>query len=90
VLSAIRALAKKNPVAGGPNPDHCIHMASFNNFPTAAGLASSAAGYACMGKRALFPFVWLVLIVPECSCDPRWAVQDQRRRPLRHRTARFW
>ena len=27
-----------------------VHICSENNFPTAAGLASSAAGYACMGK----------------------------------------
>ena len=27
-----------------------VHIISENNFPTAAGLASSAAGYACMGK----------------------------------------
>lgn len=26
-----------------------IHIATENNFPTAAGLASSAAGYACLG-----------------------------------------
>lgn len=26
-----------------------IHICSANNFPTAAGLASSAAGYACLG-----------------------------------------
>ncbi|XP_017960483.1 diphosphomevalonate decarboxylase [Drosophila navojoa] len=25
-----------------------VHIASYNNFPTAAGLASSAAGYACL------------------------------------------
>ena len=29
-----------------------IHIVSRNNFPTAAGLASSAAGYACMGTCA--------------------------------------
>lgn len=27
-----------------------IHICSENNFPTAAGLASSAAGYACLGN----------------------------------------
>lgn len=27
-----------------------VHIASYNNFPTAAGLASSAAGFACLGK----------------------------------------
>lgn len=26
------------------------HICSENNFPTAAGLASSASGYACLGK----------------------------------------
>ena len=26
-----------------------LHICSENNFPTAAGLASSAAGYACLG-----------------------------------------
>ena len=28
----------------------CVHICSENNFPTAAGLASSAAGYACLGS----------------------------------------
>lgn len=27
-----------------------VHICSENNFPTAAGLASSAAGYACLGE----------------------------------------
>jgi mevalonate pyrophosphate decarboxylase len=27
-----------------------VHICSENNFPTAAGLASSAAGFACMGE----------------------------------------
>ncbi|KAK1309897.1 hypothetical protein QJS10_CPA08g01498 [Acorus calamus] len=31
-----------------------VHIASFNNFPTAAGLASSAAGFACLGNVTLF------------------------------------
>ena len=30
-----------------------IHICSINNFPTAAGLASSAAGFACLGKLKL-------------------------------------
>ncbi|KAH9624646.1 hypothetical protein KSS87_005870, partial [Heliosperma pusillum] len=28
-----------------------VHIASYNNFPTAAGLASSAAGLACLGDE---------------------------------------
>ena len=28
-----------------------LHIASYNNFPTAAGLASSAAGFACLGAE---------------------------------------
>lgn len=28
-----------------------LHICSENNFPTAAGLASSAAGYACLGIK---------------------------------------
>ncbi|KAF6078714.1 mevalonate diphosphate decarboxylase [Phyllostomus discolor] len=30
------------------SPSYKVHIASVNNFPTAAGLASSAAGYACL------------------------------------------
>lgn len=30
-----------------------FHIVSQNNFPTAAGMASSAAGYSCLGKRFL-------------------------------------
>ncbi|XP_043937645.1 diphosphomevalonate decarboxylase [Protopterus annectens] len=49
----IRRLARKrNSDNKAPslhlNLSHKVHIASVNNFPTAAGLASSAAGYACL------------------------------------------
>ncbi|XP_055992420.1 diphosphomevalonate decarboxylase [Sorex fumeus] len=50
-LREIRRLAKKQKSAGGEDPltpSYKVHVASVNNFPTAAGLASSAAGYACL------------------------------------------
>lgn len=50
----MRRLARKR--RGGSDEDaaplslsYKIHVATENNFPTAAGLASSAAGYACLG-----------------------------------------
>jgi diphosphomevalonate decarboxylase len=39
-----------------------VHIASYNNFPTAAGLASSAAGFACLGKVSS-----AVMRVSQCS-----------------------
>lgn len=36
-----------------PETDWKVHVCSENNFPTAAGLASSAAGYACLGRYGL-------------------------------------
>ncbi|XP_067012141.2 diphosphomevalonate decarboxylase isoform X2 [Anabrus simplex] len=45
---AVRRLAQEQGGSGeGSNTWH-IHVCSRNNFPTAAGLASSAAGYACL------------------------------------------
>ncbi|GAM24015.1 hypothetical protein SAMD00019534_071900 [Acytostelium subglobosum LB1] len=43
VLKTIRSRATKLM-----DKKHCVHICSVNNFPTAAGLASSASGYACL------------------------------------------
>eukprot|EP00753_Platysulcus_tardus_P013000 PLAT3591.3.p1 GENE.PLAT3591.3~~PLAT3591.3.p1 ORF type:complete len:403 (+),score=176.08 PLAT3591.3:298-1506(+) len=43
VLSKLRELCKDEAIAALP-----VHVASYNTFPTAAGLASSASGYACL------------------------------------------
>ena len=62
VLSAIRNLAPSSSThqtisgksvavtADDWAQKYKIKVVSFNNFPTAAGLASSASGYCCLGK----------------------------------------
>lgn len=52
-LQEIRRLAHRRQNTGDPVSDvssvyNKVHICSVNNFPTAAGLASSAAGYACL------------------------------------------
>ncbi|XP_056268764.1 diphosphomevalonate decarboxylase [Pseudoliparis swirei] len=52
-LREIRRLARKRRNDGHPALDsmgfsHKVHICSVNDFPTAAGLASSAAGFACL------------------------------------------
>jgi len=47
-FSVRRRCPGKNQSAG-EEAELKVHICSENNFPTAAGLASSAAGYACMG-----------------------------------------
>jgi len=46
-LSEVRKLARAHGDSKGL-ADHKVHICSVNNFPTAAGLASSASGYACL------------------------------------------
>ena len=60
-LREVRRRARKRHDINGDAPandlEHLtwkVHVCSENNFPTAAGLASSAAGYACLGKKAVF------------------------------------
>ncbi|XP_044065447.1 diphosphomevalonate decarboxylase isoform X4 [Siniperca chuatsi] len=57
-LREIRRLARKRRNDGDSGLDstglsHKVHICSVNNFPTAAGLASSAAGFACLVSSAL-------------------------------------
>ncbi|XP_048887334.1 diphosphomevalonate decarboxylase isoform X1 [Brienomyrus brachyistius] len=52
-LREIRRLVRKRHIDGNVSSSalsshHKVHICSVNNFPTAAGLASSAAGYACL------------------------------------------
>jgi diphosphomevalonate decarboxylase len=47
-LAEIKARAKSQGKLSAEQLSWPVHICSVNNFPTAAGLASSAAGYACL------------------------------------------
>ncbi|KAL6478794.1 hypothetical protein MHYP_G00122270 [Metynnis hypsauchen] len=71
-LREIRRLARKRRSDEDPSNDislaHRVHICSVNNFPTAAGLASSAAGYACLGKFENLPVtIYVFYLLLACS-----------------------
>lgn len=48
-IGALRALARRQHGSGADSiANQHVHIWSENNFPTAAGLASSASGFACL------------------------------------------
>ena len=46
--ACLREIRARGQTEHGSIPAGCVQIVSENNFPTAAGLASSAAGYACL------------------------------------------
>ncbi|KAG6468762.1 hypothetical protein ZIOFF_073455 [Zingiber officinale] len=47
-----------------------VHIASYNNFPTTAGLASSAAGFACLGRDQVARVVVCMVVL----LNGRWVM----------------
>lgn len=48
---AVKRRAKQEGTLSDEELSWNLYICSENNFPTAAGLASSAAGYACLGNK---------------------------------------
>ncbi|XP_047992918.1 diphosphomevalonate decarboxylase [Leguminivora glycinivorella] len=66
-LEGIKAIAAKEKSVNGEFLKWKVHVCSVNNFPTAAGLASSAAGYACL----VTALVKLYNVKSDVSCVAR-------------------
>ena len=49
-IVTVRRLCREQHADHTEDYDGHVHICSENNFPTAAGLASSAAGYSCLGE----------------------------------------
>lgn len=47
---------RESSVHGKPISEWSVHIASMNNFPTAAGLASSASGLACLASTLAYVY----------------------------------
>ncbi len=65
-LGDVRKLATEQ---GKDSAGWKVHIKSENNFPTAAGLASSAAGYACLGNRIHFCYICNFKLIVVCICS---------------------